>query len=107
MVRIRLTRIGKKHRSYFRIGVYDSRTRRDGRNLENLGTYDPEVADKSQKVKLNKERYDYWVSKGAKPTENLKHILKHTGALKQTAAPASAATEETPAEAPAEATADA
>jgi small subunit ribosomal protein S16 len=98
MVRIRLTRLGKKHRSYFRIGVYDSRTRRDGRYLENLGTYDPEQADKSKKVSLNKERYDFWVSKGAKPTENLKHVLKHTGALKQTAAPAPAATEEAPAE---------
>jgi len=80
-VKIRFTRFGKNNRAYFRIAVFDTHTRRDGRYLENLGTYDPVEKATDKKVKLNKERFDYWVSKGALPTESVANVLKHTGVL--------------------------
>ena len=81
-VRIRLTRTGRKNEPSWRIAVFDSRTRRDGRYLENLGTYDPRGTPES-KVKLDKERYDHWVKNGALPSESLERILKHCGQLKK------------------------
>ena len=82
-VRIRLTRTGKKNEAYWRIAVFDSRTRRDGRFLENLGVYDPSVAKADEKVKINLERYNAWVKQGALPTESLARILKHAGQIKK------------------------
>lgn len=82
-VRIRLTRTGKKNEAYWRIAVFDSRTRRDGRYLENLGVYDPSVAKASDKVKLNLERYNHWVKQGALPSDSLARILKHAGQIKK------------------------
>ena len=79
-VRIRLTRTGKKNEGYWRIAVFDSRTRRDGRYLENLGVYDPSVSKAGEKVKINLERYNHWVKQGALPSNSLDRILKHTGA---------------------------
>jgi len=75
-VRIRLSRVGRRNDPYFRIAVYDGRTRRDGEYLEQLGTYNPR-AKPEQKVRIDKVRYDHWVSKGALPTEALERILKH------------------------------
>ncbi len=80
-VRIRLTRYGRKYDPLYRIGVFDSRTRRDGRYLENLGTYRPKQRDPEKKIDLNKDRYDHWVSKGALPSEELARILTHTKVL--------------------------
>jgi small subunit ribosomal protein S16 len=82
-VRIRLTRTGKKNEAYWRIAVFDSRTRRDGRFLENLGVYDPSVKKADEKVKINLERYNHWVKQGALPTDSLARILKHTGQIKK------------------------
>jgi len=84
-VRIRFTRRGKKNRAFFRIAVFNSKTKRDGPYLENLGTYDPIEKDPSKKVKLNKEQYNYWISKGAKPTQALTRILRHTKVLSEEA----------------------
>lgn len=84
-VRIRLTRIGRKHLPYYRVGVYDSRTRRDGPCLESLGTYDPRQSKPEEKLQLKKDRYDHWVSKGAKPTEALERLLKHAKILAEKA----------------------
>ncbi len=81
MVKIRLTRFGRKNRPFFRICVYNSTTRRDGPYLENLGQYDPTVKESQNKVKIKVERYKFWVSKGAQPSEALGRILKHTKAL--------------------------
>ena len=75
-VRIRLTRIGRKHAPFYRIAVYDGRTRRDGAYIEKLGTYNPRKKPE-QKIQMKQDRFDYWVSKGAKPTEALEKILKH------------------------------
>ena len=80
-VRIRMSRIGRTNRAYYRIGVYDSRTRRDGTCLEKLGTYDPLVGEAGKKVMINRERLQLWIGKGALPTEALRSLLKATGLL--------------------------
>lgn len=79
-VAIRLSRTGRKNLAQWRIAVYDRHTRRDGRYLENLGTYDPHEKPE-KKVKLDLERYKHWVNHGALPTESLARLLKHTGVL--------------------------
>ena len=82
-VRIRLTRTGKKNEAYWRIAVFDSRTRRDGRFLENLGVYDPSESKPDAKVKINLERYNAWVKQGALPSDSLARLLKHAGQIKK------------------------
>jgi len=82
-VRIRLTRTGRKNDGYWRIAVFDSRTRRDGRYLENLGTYDPSEKKPEEKVKLDVERYKHWLSRGALPTDPVARLLNHTGQVKK------------------------
>lgn len=82
-VRIRLSRTGRKNMSLWRIAVFDSRTRRDGRYLENLGTYDPHEKKPDAKVKIDLDRYNHWVGKGALPSGPLERLLKHTGTLKK------------------------
>lgn len=82
-VKIRLTRTGRKNLTRWRIAVFDSRTRRDGRFLENLGTYDPRVKKPEEKVKLDLEAYQKWVSNGALPTDAVARLLKHCGQIKK------------------------
>ena len=79
MVKIRLKRMGRRHRSFFRIGVFDSRTRRDGKTLELLGHVDPLEKDEARKVKLNKARALHWLSLGAQPSATVGRILKQQG----------------------------
>ena len=75
-VKMRLKRMGRKNRAFFRICVSDGRFMRDGRTVEDLGFYDP-LADKDeQKYNLNKERAAYWLSVGAQPSETVVSILK-------------------------------
>lgn len=81
-VRIRLTRTGRKNDPQWRIAVFDSRTRRDGKYLEKIGLYDPKAKKADLKVKLDQERYQHWVSKGALPSDSLERLLKHCGHLK-------------------------
>jgi len=78
-VRIRMRRIGKNpiKKPHFRITVFDERTTRDGRFIEELGYYNPI----SKASKVNKERYDYWISKGAKPTATVAIVVKKAQAL--------------------------
>src|SRR5690606_29729763 len=75
-VRIRLKRMGRKHRPFFRVSVMDARKPRDGETIEDIGHYDPMVQDKSARVKLNMERVDYWISVGALPTEKVAALIK-------------------------------
>ena len=75
MVKIRLRRMGAKKAPYYRIIVADSRSPRDGRFIEELGTYDP-MAEGEQKLKVNMERAQYWISNGAQPTETVRGLLK-------------------------------
>lgn len=74
MVAIRLTRIGSKKRPYYRIVVIDKRRARNGRFLEVLGQYNP-IANPVQ-MEINSERAQYWLSKGAEPSETVRSILR-------------------------------
>lgn len=73
-VRIRLRRVGTKNVPCYRIVVADGRSPRDGRFIENIGTYDPRKADINFKVDL--ERAKHWMSKGAQPSDTVRSILK-------------------------------
>ncbi|MBY0589318.1 30S ribosomal protein S16 [bacterium] len=75
-VRIRLKQLGRKHRMYYRICVMDSRTPRDGKTIEEIGTYDPMIRDTDKRVTLDGSRYDYWVSVGAKPTDQVARLAE-------------------------------
>ena len=75
MVKIRLRRMGAKKAPYYRIIVADSRSPRDGRFIEELGTYDP-MAEGEQKLKVNMERAQYWIDNGAQPTDTVRGLLK-------------------------------
>ncbi len=78
-VRIRMKRLGRKHRPFFRICVMDSRSPRDGKAIEELGFYDPMVRVKKDRVKLNLERVDYWIGVGA-AAERQRRRLDQEGA---------------------------
>ena len=78
-VRLRLTRMGRKNRPFYRICAFDSRTARDGRSIEILGHYDPLVEDSSKSTVVDTERASYWLSVGAKPSETVASILKRHG----------------------------
>ena len=78
-VRIRMKKMGRTHRSFFRICAVDKRAPRDGRVLEQLGTYDPSVAETDARAILQKERIDYWLSVGAQPSEKVAVLIKKYG----------------------------
>lgn len=75
-VRIRMKQMGRTHRHFYRIVAIDHRQPRDGRAIEELGTYDPHVADKDKSVTLRPARIKYWKSVGAKPSEHCEAIFK-------------------------------
>ena len=99
-VRIRLKRMGRRNRPFWRVCVFDSRTRRDGRSIEDLGFYDTLATDPTQEMKVDVERARHWLASGAKPSEIVYQIFKKTGVYSD-AAPVVAAAAETPAETPA------
>jgi len=74
LVAMRLTRIGSKKRPYYRIVVIDKRRARNGRFLEVLGQYNP-IASPA-KVEINSERAQYWLARGAEPSETVRSILR-------------------------------
>lgn len=75
-VRIRLKRVGRRHRSSFRLAAMDSRSARDSRVIEELGIYDPAHVNPDLRVKLNRERIDYWLSVGAQPSDTVRRLLE-------------------------------
>ena len=75
-VRIRMKKLGRKHRPFFRICVMDSRKPRDGKAIEEVGTYDPMIREKSDRVTLKMERIDYWMSVGATPSDKVATLIK-------------------------------
>ena len=79
MVRIRLKRTGRRHRSSFRIVACDIRASRDGKVIETLGSYDPEGKIEEKQVQVNRERVEYWLSVGAQPSETVAQLLKKKG----------------------------
>ena len=76
-VKIRLTRMGKKKAPFYRIVVADSRNKRDGRVIEEIGTYDPNTCPSTYKV--DEEAAKKWLANGAQPTETVAKILKLAG----------------------------
>lgn len=79
MVVIRLARVGKKHDPAYRITVADSRKYVTGKFIEVLGTYIPTPMGKQQKVTLNVEKAKEWLTKGAQPSDTVRHVLKLAG----------------------------
>lgn len=75
-VKIRMKKLGRKHRPFFRICVMDSRKPRDGKAIEEVGTYDPMVREKSNRVTLKMDRIDYWISVGATPSDKVATLIK-------------------------------
>ncbi len=76
MVVIRLARGGSHNRPFFYIVVADSRARRDGRFIEKLGFWNPSAAAGVEALRVAQERFDYWVSVGAKPSDTVRNMLK-------------------------------
>jgi len=75
-VRIRMKRMGRKHRPFYRVCVMDSRKPRGGRAIEEVGHYDPMVRDKARRVELKLDRIDYWLSVGAQPSDKVAVLIK-------------------------------
>ena len=73
MVKIRLRRMGAKKAPFYRIVVADSRCPRDGRFIEEIGTYDPMA--EGENIKVDLERAKYWISNSAQPTETVRGLL--------------------------------
>lgn len=74
-VRIRLKKVGRRHQPCYRICVMDSRSPRDGREIEVVGTYDPLVREKDKRVTMRSDRIDYWIGVGAKPTDKVQVLI--------------------------------
>jgi len=71
-----MKQMGRKHRLYYRIVAVDARKPRDGRVIEELGSYDPHVTQKDNRVTLVPDRIKYWMSVGALPSEHVAALLK-------------------------------
>ena len=76
---IRMKKMGKAHRAFFRICATDKRAPRDGRVLEELGTYDPLVPETDARTKFNADRVAYWLGVGAQPSEKVAILIKKYG----------------------------
>ncbi|MBR0350404.1 MAG: 30S ribosomal protein S16 [Clostridia bacterium] len=75
MVKIRLQRQGKKKNPFYHIVVADSKSPRDGKIIEQLGTYDPMTEPAT--IKLDKEKVEKWIKNGAKPTDTVKYLIEN------------------------------
>lgn len=78
MVVIRLTRGGSKKRPFYHVVVTDSRNRRDGRYIERLGFFNPVANEKEERLRLDIERIEHWVSKGAQPSDRVAGLIKQS-----------------------------
>lgn len=85
-LKIRLTKVGSVHQPLYRVAVAEARSRRDGAAVELIGTYRP--GDKGSPIKLNMERVDYWLSKGALPTNTMHSMIKKARRAAAATAPA-------------------
>jgi len=82
VVKLRLKRMGRRHRPFYRISAMDSREPRDGRVLEELGFYDPLATDDARRVKINSERVRYWLGQGAQASDTVGQLLRKNGITK-------------------------
>jgi len=78
-VRIRLKKMGRAHRPFYRVCAFDKKAPRDGRALEELGTYDTSLQNTDARAVLNAERIDYWLSVGAQPSDKVAVLIKKYG----------------------------
>jgi small subunit ribosomal protein S16 len=95
-VSIRLRREGAKNRPYYRVVVADSRSPRDGKFIEVIGRYDPKKPGHNSS--LNTERAEYWISKGAQPSDTVRSLIKKNKKQAATTAEASSQAEHAPSE---------
>ena len=79
MVRIRLSRLGRTHRPFYRINAVEKREKRDGKILENLGWFNPVEKDPAKQLHLKPERIKHWIDQGAKPSDTLMDIFSKEG----------------------------
>ncbi|MDF2447150.1 MAG: rpsP [Moraxellaceae bacterium] len=79
MVTIRLARGGAKKRPFYQVVVTDSRNARDGRFIERVGFFNPIATGKEERLRVNAERYQYWVGQGAQPSERVAALVKEAG----------------------------
>lgn len=92
-VSIRLRREGAKNRPYYKVVVADSRSPRDGKFIEVIGTYDPKKPGHNSS--LNVERAEFWISKGAQPSDTVRSLIKKNKKLTTAAEPSSQPERET------------
>ena len=78
MVVLRLKRMGRRHRPFYRINAMDRRSPRDGRVIEQLGWYDP-IAPDDRQLSVKIDRVDYWLSVGAQPSSTVASLLRRVG----------------------------
>lgn len=83
MVKLRLKRMGAKKVPFYRIVACDARIRRDGREIENLGTYDP--TKNPAQINIDEEKVIEWLNKGAVPSNTVRNLLSKNGTLKKLA----------------------
>ena len=76
MVTIRLSRGGSKKRPFYHLTVTDSRKSRDGRFIERVGFFNPVARGQEERLRVDNERVDYWLSQGAKPSDRVAKLLK-------------------------------
>ncbi len=82
-VKLRMKRMGRAHRSFFRISAIESRNPRNGRVIEELGWYDPLAQDEEKQCKIDAERVSYWLGVGAQPSQTVGNLLKKQGITRQ------------------------
>lgn len=75
MVKIRLARAGAKKQPFYHIVVTDSRNRRDGRNIERVGFFNPVARGQDERLRVNQERVEHWVGQGAQLTERVSQLV--------------------------------
>ena len=80
-VKIRMKRMGSKRNPFYRIVVADSRSPRDGRSIEQIGTYNPVV--QPVEVKIDEEKALHWLSKGAQPSDTIRNLFSKQGIMKK------------------------
>lgn len=81
MVRIRLKKMGRKNRPFYRVVAADAQGKRDGKSIEILGYYDP-LAPAEKQVVMERERVQYWLSVGAQPSDTVANLIKKAGIKK-------------------------
>ena len=91
MVKIRLQKLGRRNRAFFRIVVTDVRVKRQGEYIEKLGHYDPIETKKEKQVLVNMDRYNHWIKLGAQATEAVENLVRKFGGSQGAVAAAPAA----------------